>query len=539
MQLRAPIVHVTVFPDRALVQRRGSAPLEAGSQSLVIGGLPAALDRDSVRAAGSGPAGARIEHVDIAPEYHAVAPEAEIRALQTAIEALQHQLHILEARQQALHHQQTWLSNLGERAATDLARGLAFNRLRPEDCGAFFTFAADQTRSLNEAELDLERQHQQLARELEARQRELAQLNGWRGTDRLAATVEVTLPEAGEFSLELSYVVPGASWVPQYDVRVDTEHREVTLTYQGLVRQNTGEDWQDVALTLSTARPSVVTRAPELDPWYLQAFVPPPPPVPVPFAAASPSASLDAFMEAAPAASVAYTARQPRTMAAPTPDRPAEVATTVVEQSGAALLFHAGHAAGIPADGSPHAVTIARDDLPCALDYVTAPIIDPVAHLRVTITNITERVLLPGRAHIFHGDAYMGVTKLDKIAPNEEFQLFAGVDDSIRVKRELREKEVDKGSILQSNIRRVTYTYRTEIRNFRPTPERITLRDRLPVSQHERIKVRVLDIRPQPDEHTKLELLSWEFVLQPDQERVFEVRFSVEHPADMIVVGMP
>jgi uncharacterized protein (TIGR02231 family) len=529
MQLIAPIVHVTVFPDRALVQRRGSATLDAGTQSLVIGGLPASLDRDSVRASGSGPAGSRIERVDVAPEYHPTAPEEAITALQRAIEELQYQLQLLEARQQALHNQQTWLSNLGEHAARDLARGLAFNRLQPEDCGTFFTFAADQTRSLNEAELDLKRQQQQVERELQAKQRELAQLNGRRGPDRLAATVDLTLPEPGEFTLELSYVVPGASWTPQYDVRVDTERREVRLTYQGLVRQNTGEDWQHVALTLSTARPSVVTRVPELEPWYLHAYTPPPTPLP-----------MAAPMEATPQPAMGRAPRvQPFASLAAAPATPAEAATTTVEQAGATVLFHARSFADVPADGSPHLITIAHDELPCVLDYVTAPALDPVAHLRATITNITERVLLPGRAHIFHGDSYMGVTKLEKIAPNEEFQLFVGVDDSIQVKRELREKEVDKGSILQSNIRRVTYTYRTEIHNYRQTPERITLRDRLPVPQHERIKVRVLDIRPQPDERTKLDLLTWEFVLQPDQERIFEMRFSVEHPTDLVVTNMP
>jgi uncharacterized protein (TIGR02231 family) len=529
MQLAAPITHVTVFPDRALIQRRGSATLAAGAQSLVIGGLPATLERDSLRAAGRGPVGSRIERVDAAPEYHPVAPEATINALQAAIEDLERQLHLLQARQQALRNQQSWLSSLGEHAATDLARGLAFNRLRPEDCGAFFTFAADQARMLNEAEIDLQRQHEQLQRDLQAKQRELAQLNGLRSPDRLAATVEVTLPEPGAFTLDLSYIVPGASWTPQYDVRVDTDHREVTLAYQGLVRQHTGEDWQQVALTLSTARPSLAARVPDLEPWYLHAYAPP---APTPLAHAAMDAA--ASMPAGPI-------RQPRLAAMPMAAAavPAEIATTAVEEAGAALLFHAGSSADIPSDGAPHAITIARDDLPCALDYVTAPAIDPVAHLRATITNITERVLLPGRAHIFQSEAYVGATKLEKIASGEEFQLFVGIDDRIRVKRDLREKEVDKGSILQSNIRRITYTYRTEIHNYLPTPERITLRDRLPVPQHERVKVRALDIRPQPDERTKLDLLTWEFVLQPDQERVFEIRFSVEHPADMVVTNMP
>lgn len=69
-----------------------------------------------------------------------------------------------------------------------------------------------------------------------------------------------------------------------------------------------------------------------------------------------------------------------------------ELATTSVEQTGGALLFHTNHRADVPSDGAPHTIAIARDDLPCAFDYVTAPVIDPVAYLRATITNRTERV---------------------------------------------------------------------------------------------------------------------------------------------------
>lgn len=545
MELTAPIVHVTVYLDRARIERRGSAPLEAGTHALTVGGLPLALDRDAVRASGNGPAGTRIERIDIAPEYHAEAPEAEIRSLKEALEQLEHQEKLLQARRQALQNQRTWLNKLGDQAATDMARGLALSRIQPEDCGSFFTFASEQARSLDETELDLAEQHARLQRDIQARQRELHQLTGSRSADRLAAVVEVTLPTAGDFTLELSYVLAGAWWTPQYDVRVDTEQRQVELTYQGMVTQNTGEDWQQVGLSLSTARPSSVTRVPDLAPWYLH--VPMAFPVAaarkargIPFGALGGMASSDFLSAPAPAQPASIAAEEAPAVFDQL-DRPvaAEVATASVEQAGGALLFHAGRSADVPSDGSPHAITIARDQLSCEFDYVTAPIQEEVAHLRATITNTTERVLLPGKAHIFHGDSYMGFVALEKIAPREEFKLFVGVDDAIRVKRELREKDVDKGSLLQSNTRRVTYTYRVQLRSYRATPERVTLRDRLPVPQHERIKVRVLEIRPEPDERTKLDLLTWEFTLPPNEERTFEVRFSVEHPRDLVVKGLP
>src|SRR5438876_9693737 len=117
--------------------------------------------------------------------------------------------------------------------------------------------------------------------EIEAKNRELAQKQGNILADRLAAVVTVTLAETSMFELELSYLVMGASWHPQYDVRVqmagEQGEGEVELTYVGVVQQSTGERWEDVGLSLSTARPSLAAVLPELDPWYINVYTPPVP----------------------------------------------------------------------------------------------------------------------------------------------------------------------------------------------------------------------------------------------------------------------
>ena len=177
---------------------------------------------------------------------------------------------------------------------------------------------------------------------------------------------------------------------------------QVTLTYQGLVSQSTGEDWQQVGLTLSTARPSQVTRVPELDPWYLQASLSKPSQPPANREGLALGAMAQEQPIPAPQAATGYAAshglrrlvaqRVDEAEARQKHSRRGGLATTSVEQTGGALLFHTSHRADVPSDGAPHTIAIARDDLPCAFDYVTAPVIDPVAHLRATITNRTERV---------------------------------------------------------------------------------------------------------------------------------------------------
>ncbi len=553
IDLEAPIKEVTVYADRALVTRCGNIELEAGEHELRVNNLPQFL-RDSLRAAGRGPKGIRILNVDITTAFRSRPPEAEVVALQDELERLVQNQQLLEARRSALNDRRQWLRALGEQSR-DFARGLAQGQMKPQDCADFFSFTANQALQDAEAAQNLEVQLKQVQQEIEAKKRELAQMQGNMLPDRLAAVVTVSLAQAGEFELELSYLVLGASWCPQYDVRVQMNdgkgEGEVELTYVGVVQQSTGERWEDVGLSLSTARPSLAAVLPELDPWYLNVYTPP---VPGPLRAAK---SRVASMPGLSGNQQANFAVQP--MAMPTMAladggafdeeqeeqiqekelRTADIATATVEKTGTALIFRVGRSVDIPSDNSPHKTTIARDNLPCAFDFVSAPLVDEQVHLRATIVNTTDRVLLSGDTSIFLSSEYVGTTNVKTTAPAEKFKIFLGIDDGIKVKRELIERNVEKGNALQGNMRRITYAYRITVHNYAGADRRVVIRDHLPVSQHERVKVKVQSVQPTPTERTKLELITWKFSLAADGEQKIEYRFVVEHPQDMRVLGLP
>jgi uncharacterized protein (TIGR02231 family) len=328
---------------------------------------------------------------------------------------------------------------------------------------------------------------------------------------------------------------------------------EVELTYVGVVQQSTGEGWESVGLSLSTARPSLAAVLPELKPWYLNVYTPPTPtPMYAPTAPAMRAAKPriastsgiagDQQSGAMPAMAVTDGPRFDGEQEVEVEERaptPADVATATVEQTGTALIFRVGRSVDIPSDNSPHKTTIARDSLPCSFDYVSAPVIDEQVHLRATIMNNTERVLLSGDASIFLSGEYVGTTKVKTTAPAETFKIFLGIDDGITVKRELIERSVEKGGALQGNLRRITYAYRITVHNYAAAPRQVVIRDHLPVSQHERIKIKVQNMQPKPAERTKLELITWQFTLAADGEQEIEYRFVVEHPQDVKVIGLP
>jgi uncharacterized protein (TIGR02231 family) len=550
--LEAPIREVTVYSDRALVTREGTIHLEAGEHEVRVNNLPLHFLQESLRAAGQGPQGTRILNVDITTAFHSRPPESEILKLHVELDLLQQKQQLLKARQASLNDRRQWLRALGEQSR-DFAKGLAQAQMKPQDCADFFRFAAQQALQDAEAALDLETQLKQVQQDIDAKQREIAQKQGHNLTDRQVAVVTVELSQEGDFTLELSYIVMNASWYPQYDVRVqindEGNHGEVELTYVGMVQQATGENWEDVSLSLSTARPSLAAVLPELDPWYLNVYTPPPVmprAAPAAYAGAvnakrmmaqslaAGSAQEDAALPYAPFEDEAERAREELPSSTP-----AEIATATVEHTGTSLVFRVGRSVDIPSDNSPHKTTIARDNLPADFDYVSAPAIEEYTHLRAAITNTTTRVLLSGKSSIFLNGEFVGTTQIKMTAPNEKFKVFLGIDDNIKVKRELVERTVDKGILLQNDLRRITYAYRITIHNYAAFPRDIVLRDHLPVPGHERIKVKVQQIQPQPAERTKLEIMTWRFTLPADGEYRLEYRFTIEHPQNLKVIGLP
>ncbi len=273
------ITAVTVYPDQAQVTHAGEIALDQpGELALRIGDLPLALQRESLRATGRGPAGMRILGVEQETQMHSVAPEETLRQLREQIERLEREVATHDERIRTLDAQQQWLRTLGEQTARSLAWGMARGTAKPADMGGFFSYASDESQRLASAKLDAQQAHNETQRQLEARRREYAQLGGARRPDRIAALVRIALPTPGPVSVELSYLIAGAEWHPRYDARVDATAGRVGLTQQAIVTQRTGADWSQVALALSTARPSAATRLPdEPPPWYLDVFRPPTP----------------------------------------------------------------------------------------------------------------------------------------------------------------------------------------------------------------------------------------------------------------------
>ncbi|HBY94224.1 MAG TPA: mucoidy inhibitor A, partial [Chloroflexi bacterium] len=207
-----------------------------------------------------------------------------------------------------------------------------------------------------------------------------------------------------------------------------------------------------------------------------------------------------------------------------------------VERSGAAVTYRVRRPVAVPSDGSPQKTTVTTLDFDAQLDYVAVPKLAEEAYLRAKMTNQSDFVLLPGVASVFHGPDFVGTTAFKMIAPTEEYQLHLGVDDRIKVKRELTERTMAKALI--SNTKRTVFGYKITLTNHLAAPATVTVLDQLPVARHEDIKVKLQDASPKPADQNQLNILKWELELQPQDKREITFSFAVEHPRDMVVTGI-
>lgn len=524
------VTAVAVYPDRARVTRSGRAELTTAVERLIIDDLPLTLDPASLRAAGQGTARVRILSVDVQTRHYRETPAERARELEAQIAAVQDEARVAADEAAVWQAQLAYLNGL--RAATaEYARGLALGRLRPEAQAALAETLAQQDGEARAALRAINRRQREQERTLAHLQAQLKALQAERPLQRYRAAIEVAVTADGWFEPELTYVVSNAGWQPLYDARLLQSEREASprlaLTALAQITQRTGEPWLDVALTLSTARPALNQRLPELTPWYVGPRPAPPVRSPMP----TPGVSI----EMAPVARMA--AKAAAAPEAPPPPAPAEVATAAVSAEGIAVTYRVDGRCDIPDDGSPHKTTLALHELMPALDYVTTPKLTDAVFRRLKLRNTTQAPLLEGPVNLFAGEEFIGRNSLPYTPAEDEVELWLGVEERIAVKRELVRRQVDKR--LLRDRRQTRYGYRIEVRNLLATAVQVTVRDQIPVSLHEELKIKLEEARPQPQETTDLNLLTWSLRLEPQAVQAITYDFSADQPRALEVVGLP
>jgi uncharacterized protein (TIGR02231 family) len=514
--VEASITAVTVFADGARVTRAGEMALRPGRQSVEFAGLPSAIDPSSVRVAARGP-GLSLLNVDATRRIEPNPLREETARLRADVDRCQDAVQAIDDEDSAEQARLGFLDHLSSAAAEALARAVGFGRAGQDALAQMGDHLAESTASALARRRQVAASRRDAVRELEAAQERLDAAQD--PADSAAfVVVSADLEASGETSavIELTYHASRAHWKPLYDLTLRGE--QLAVRYVAEVSQSTGEDWPAVALVLSTARGGTSQVLPELRPWYIGRVQPAVERGPMP-----------------PPAVAAHTAT--RVLAAGAAQAPqARAITALADQTASGQVFRVQRPLAVPADGGPHKTTVAEFEFDARLDHLAVPVMAAQAYIRATVTNSSSLLMLPGQARVFHDTEFAGSTTLPTVAAGEEFEVQLGVDDQIRVERELKRRATSKAVI--GGTRTIDIGYEISVENHRQGQARVTVKDHIPVSTDGDIKVRLREAKPNPAEQSDLGELTWELALEPGQVGTITYRFTVEHPSQVQVSGL-
>lgn len=466
--LEAPVRRVTLLEDRAQVRRAGEVSLEAGHHRLVIADVaPVVADRTLVARAGQG---VRVLEARVVRRVRIGQAEqrpdtARVQAEQERLEAAARRLDV---ERRVLQHRTAY---------TRQALSLVVDSINRESLYA----AAFEERWGKDVEGLLA-----ALRELEARQRALdLELQDLRSRGVVTALnappastlettieVEVVADAPGVAALTVDYMVPCALWRPIH--RATLQGATARFECEGAVWQATGEDWEEVELLCSTARPTQRAEPPVLHDDRLR---------------------------------VQRRTEKQVTVAM----REEEIATTGeggeggearrqrelpgVDDGGETRTLPASTRASIRSTGLLHRVPLFAFDAPAEVDRIARPERSVLVHLRSKQQNTSPHPILAGPLELLRESGYVGKGEVGFVAPGERFVLGWGADDGLRVRRQqTEEREVARLTGKQTITRKVELS----LSNLEPLPASFTLEERVPVSELEQVKVEVDEARTSP-----------------------------------------
>lgn len=500
------ITQVTLYPGSATVER--VARVAAGATQLELAGLPASFDVRSLRIEAD--AGIRLGEVTVRDVASADAVNPRQAELEARIAALDDQLAKLDIERQSAELVTGYLKGLGEGG-----KGTAVDvRNLGATLGAIRAGGAEALARIQR----VAEQKRPLEKQREALQRELDKLAA-ASRDQRTLAVSLDAGRAGE--LRLSYQVRGPGWQPVYRASLDSATGRVEIERQALIAQNSGEDWSQVALRLSTGQPEAAVQGRPPQPWRLRVQ--------------SPQAPRPMAMAMAPAPAPRPEAKLARSAgAAEAADAPlfevGEVQTAFTTE------FEVPARISLPSDGRKVTVSLARQQLPMKLRVQVVPRQDATAWL-VAAGERPAGVWLPGEIRLYRDGSHVGVSRWGAQGA-ERFELPFGRDDLVRVtNRPGLENNRSSGLIGQRHERTISNDY--TITSQHRQPVELLVLEAAPVSTSEQVTVDT-QFTPQPDQ-TKWQdqpgIVAWSGTLAPGAERKISVRYTVSWPKEVELVG--
>jgi len=556
------ISNVVVYRGQALVTRKIKLDLPKGGSELIVQKLPNKIVPESLYAQA-------FDNVTIlSVRYRQQAVEEDIRE---EVKQLEAQIEEVKNRQYQAkrdkdiaiwlfrHFKQQWKLSV-DAANANLNRGV----LESKQVEELTNHLEEKAIQWHEKTVEIEFHQKELEKELELLNRKREELAASSSPTERQAILFVSSEDGKEATIELSYLVNGANWLPQYNLRATPEKSSVLIEYNAVVNQTSGEDWDSVRLSLSTAEPTMVAAAPSLGPMTVTLTQPQPPEKAQQQDAFSlgMAGEVDDFKKllkarrkqarrgkaaqvqldriAASNQMLEFKARGREL------EKMKQQSIEIARTEGVSVTYGLPGKLTLPSRSDQQLLTITSTTSEAGFTLIATPLLTDYVYLQAELLNDGDTVLLPGQASMFRNGEFVGKSQLPLVTVGEKFTAGFGIDSQIQVTRELE----DKKTIIQGGNRIDTYHYRIALSNYKNTSAGLQLLDRLPYSDKDLIKIELLKTEPELSKDAeylrtarKKGILRWDMNLMPntigENVTVVTYSFTMEYDKNMQIKTAP
>ena len=261
VKIPSKIKEVTVYLSGAQIKRNATCNLNSGTTEVVFTGLSHKIDESSIQVSGLQAVSILAMSYDInyleKSESHPKTAlwEKEIETTTSEIAFLRHQILGLEEEERIITTNRLVSSN---NQILDLQKVKEISKYYRERITAIKNEIFKTNLSVN-----------QLNKDIRDIQNQLAEANNAPALPQGELTIKFDAPVASTLNLKLSYQIQDAGWIPNYDIKSSDLNTPLSLAYKANVYQNTGKDWKNVKVILSTGNPTYNVSKPNLDTKYL------------------------------------------------------------------------------------------------------------------------------------------------------------------------------------------------------------------------------------------------------------------------------
>jgi uncharacterized protein (TIGR02231 family) len=522
---------VTVYSGQAMAERVFQVRAdEPGPVTISLGPLPMSADPESFQT--------RMESGSVVVQglevttRKGVVDESGRDVLRAQISALREKRDELMPERAAVKSGQTMVSNVMEAIKND-----GVDHFGSMDLGALFLFISNKSTALSEQAADIDKRDRIIAKQIADLEAQLGAHTRGLEIPYYQLKLNLFFERPGTANMRLIYLVRGAGWEPSYDVRVNPNLDSVDVGLVAFIQQSTEEDWDDVEVLLSTARPHLGLDPPSLPERFARVYQEQKRGYSRGVSSRAPEMELQklGYMDDSAAMAADSLSLERSYAAAP---------TVSVQDYGLTQQFRLPDRVDIPSGKEAKQFRLVNVPLEIRPERYIIPSLSQECFLRAEVTSTSDAPLLSGQARIFLGPDYIGEATFPMMRQGDSTTLNLGLDPFLAVEYDTVKEERDEpgmfGKILELNK---VFETRLHLSSAAPESIEILVEDVLPVSQDDRMKIAPIEmhkgaLESEQDLKDRKErgIYRWRITMRPGQKMAMRWGFTAAFNENLIPI---